>query len=226
MKRVFLFFLGSVIASFLHNRIDRKIRKQNYLFSFSRCSHCNHRLYFKDMIPCISYLFLKGKCRYCKKQIDHLCFYSETAGGLIFALYSDPWQIISLSILLSLSLWDIRIQKIPDQELFLLLPVILFSRIDSIRGFRFWIEWIETVSVLLLFVIMTGRIYRKQTMGEGDLILLSVLFLSFELRERFFLLELSCLLALFWLFGKEKDKPFPFVPFIAVSYAVLLIANR
>ena len=56
-----------------------------FITNRSHCDICNHQLSFIDMIPIISFLFLRGKCRYCHKKISNLSTYMELFTGILFA---------------------------------------------------------------------------------------------------------------------------------------------
>jgi len=67
----FLFFIfGLFWGSLLNNIAFRLAKQEEFLWNRSKCPHCYHPLGVKDLIPVLSYLFLRGKCRYCKKSIS------------------------------------------------------------------------------------------------------------------------------------------------------------
>ena len=83
---ILVFAIGAVIGSFLNVLIYRLPRKLNFVTGFSRCPHCEHRLYPKDLVPIFSYLALGGKCRYCGESISPRYMLVELAAGLLAAL--------------------------------------------------------------------------------------------------------------------------------------------
>lgn len=76
-------FLGSVIGSFLNVCIYRIPRGKSILFPGSFCTACNIKISWYDNIPILSYLVLRGKCRYCKKTISIRYIFVELFCGLI-----------------------------------------------------------------------------------------------------------------------------------------------
>ncbi len=83
---IFLFFLlGLGIGSFLNVCIDRLPREESIVKPPSHCEACGHRLAAKDLIPLFSYLWLRGKCRYCGASIPRKLFLVELASGVICA---------------------------------------------------------------------------------------------------------------------------------------------
>lgn len=65
-----IFILGLVIGSFLNVCIYRIPREESIVFPPSHCAKCNHNLSSLDLVPVLSYIFLRGKCRYCKEKIS------------------------------------------------------------------------------------------------------------------------------------------------------------
>jgi leader peptidase (prepilin peptidase)/N-methyltransferase len=83
---IFLFFLlGLEIGSFLNVCIDRLPRGESIVKPPSHCEACGHRLAAKDLIPLFSYLWLRGRCRYCRASIPRKLFFVELASGVIYA---------------------------------------------------------------------------------------------------------------------------------------------
>lgn len=98
----YVFTLGIVLGSFLNVCIYRFPLKQNVAKGFSFCPTCHHRLMPIDLIPIFSYLFLKGRCRYCHEPIAIRYPFVELLGGCAFLLafhrfhFSYTWIITSL----------------------------------------------------------------------------------------------------------------------------------
>ena len=67
---ILIFVMGIIFGSFLTLATYRIPLHQDIIFKHSYCTKCNHKLNFLDLIPVFSFLFLKGKCRYCKSKIS------------------------------------------------------------------------------------------------------------------------------------------------------------
>jgi leader peptidase (prepilin peptidase)/N-methyltransferase len=80
-----LLFLGCVVGSFLNVCIDRLPARRSLISPASRCDACGTRLVALDLIPVISYLLLKGRCRYCGAPIPLRVLLVELATGIAFA---------------------------------------------------------------------------------------------------------------------------------------------
>ena len=83
---IILFVLGTLFGSFFTVVGSRLPRGENFIKKRSHCDNCKHNLSFLDMIPILSFLFLKGKCRYCGKKIDSLSTWMELFTGILFSL--------------------------------------------------------------------------------------------------------------------------------------------
>lgn len=82
-----LFFIaGAAIGSFLNVVIDRLPDNQSLIKPPSHCSECNNRLSARDLLPIVSYIWLKGKCRYCGAPIPLRILLVELITGLLFVL--------------------------------------------------------------------------------------------------------------------------------------------
>jgi len=77
--------IGTAVGSFLNVCIDRLPEGQSLLHPASHCSACQHRLTPKDLIPVFSYLWLRGRCRYCQAPIPRRVLWVELGTGLVFA---------------------------------------------------------------------------------------------------------------------------------------------
>lgn len=103
-----IFLMGSVFGSFFTLAVYRLPRKENITYVRSHCTSCNHKLDFWDLIPIWSYIFLGGKCRYCKEKIRARYILLEIFSGLVFLLtalnmkidiYSTFAELINLSFI-------------------------------------------------------------------------------------------------------------------------------
>lgn len=77
---------GLAIGSFLNVLIDRLPKNQSLIRPSSHCESCGKKLSVLDLIPVFSFLFLRGRCRYCQERIPWRVFIVEICGGLALAL--------------------------------------------------------------------------------------------------------------------------------------------
>lgn len=85
---VIIFIMGSFIGSFTSLAVYRIPKKIDITHKHSYCPNCNHKLQLLDLIPIFSYLFLRGKCRYCNEKIRIRYFILEICSGLIFLIFA------------------------------------------------------------------------------------------------------------------------------------------
>lgn len=117
-----VFIMGMTIGSFLNVCIYRIPRGESVVYPPSRCTRCSHSLAWYDMIPILSYIFLKGKCRYCGEGISPRYPIIEALNGILY-LFVFYYFGLSLefyfycfmaSILIVICLIDYYERIIPD----------------------------------------------------------------------------------------------------------------
>lgn len=81
---VIRFFFGACIFSFLNVVIDRLPRGESVVNGRSHCINCGRVLHAWELIPCVSYIFLRGRCAGCKSRILGRDFFVEVIGGAAF----------------------------------------------------------------------------------------------------------------------------------------------
>ena len=104
MEAVFIVvftLLGMVVASFLNVCCDRLPAGESLVYPPSHCPACQHRLAIKDLIPVFSYLWLRGRCRYCQAPIPRRLLWVEVGTGVLFGLAYWRYELsIELAIIL------------------------------------------------------------------------------------------------------------------------------
>ena len=85
---VIIFIIGITFGSFYTLAVYRIPKGQDITHTHSYCPNCNHKLGFLDLIPVFSYIFLGGKCRYCKKKIKPRYLIIELISGFAFLLFA------------------------------------------------------------------------------------------------------------------------------------------
>jgi len=91
--------LGMAVGSFLNVCIDRLPVKESLFFPASHCTSCRRRLSVIDLIPVFSYLWLRGRCRYCNAPIPRRILWVEVSTGALFAfIYWHYGPIAELAV--------------------------------------------------------------------------------------------------------------------------------
>ena len=121
---IILFIIGSLFGSFYTLAVYRIPKGQDITHTRSYCPKCNHKLSFLDLIPVFSYIFLRGKCRYCKEKIRPRYFIIELISGISF---------VAIAYLMNLNIESITIIKIIDFAFIVLYLtfVIIMAGIDK-----------------------------------------------------------------------------------------------
>ena len=83
---IMIFIAGTVFGSFFSLAVYRIPRKENITYVQSHCVKCNHKLGPLDLIPIWSYVFLRGKCRYCGEKIRSRYVLLELTSGITFLI--------------------------------------------------------------------------------------------------------------------------------------------
>ncbi|MBR3697665.1 MAG: prepilin peptidase [Clostridia bacterium] len=83
---IIIYIIGTVFGSFFTLAIYRIPLKKDITHERSFCPNCNHKLVFWDMIPVVSYLLYRGKCRYCGEKIRIRYLLLEVISGFIFLI--------------------------------------------------------------------------------------------------------------------------------------------
>ncbi|MBI4067471.1 prepilin peptidase [Candidatus Gottesmanbacteria bacterium] len=175
-----LFILGLCIGSFLNVLIDRLSNGETIL-GRSHCDYCKKTLKTLDLIPLLSFVMLKGKCRYCHKKLSWQYPVVELITGLLFVIsYTSIIRIIELpgskellilrliiiSGLIVIFFADLKYRIISDEILVVLLLTTLAYKIFITPGDLI----ISFISGIVLFLIFVGlfAITRGRGMGLGD----------------------------------------------------------
>lgn len=90
---IVLFIIGSLFGSFYTLAVYRIPKGQDITHTHSYCPNCNHKLGLLDLFPIFSYIFLRGRCRYCKEKIRPRYFILECLSGLVFILIAFVMNI-------------------------------------------------------------------------------------------------------------------------------------
>ena len=197
---ILLFCIGTVFGSFFTLAVSRIPIGQDITHERSYCPNCNHKLSFIDMIPILSYIFLGGKCRYCKQKIRIRYFILEIFSGIVFALFamSIKFSMYNLSIsnmtylifgLLYISVLFI-IAGIDKEKLKIEKSVLLFGYI-LVTTYIIYLYIVEknpniyryVIYLFAVIVLMLVNIFylRKKIKDSYpiDILLLSILMISF-----------------------------------------------
>jgi len=233
---LFLYFIfGACVGSFLHV-VGYRLPTGSYFSSArSKCTHCEHTLRGYELIPLISYLFLRGKCSKCHMGISFMYPASEIVCGSLFVLsymrfgYSLnlAFALLFVSLLFVLAVCDIYYYILPNILVFLLFILIFIWTLTTEH-----ISFSASLTSVLFSLLLLGLLiyFTKGGMGLGDFKLLAVLAYFFGLQTYLHLLFLSSLLAIiyyiFTIYISKKSSYLFFGPFIALAACLLLFIQN
>ena len=177
---ILLFIIGACFGSFYLVLGLRGPKKEKIVLDRSRCDECHHPLAWYDLIPVFSFIFLFGRCRYCKKNISILNPLVEIAMGTLFAFgyirYSFSYEfyifIIVASLLMIIFISDFSSFIILDSPL--IVSAILIIIIDFIfKGFKttgmYILSGVAMFITMLIIKKIGDLIFKKDSLGGGDI---------------------------------------------------------
>ncbi|MCX8035070.1 MAG: prepilin peptidase [Candidatus Dojkabacteria bacterium] len=231
-----LFFLGLIFGSFLNVMVYRIHKDEDWIFSRSKCVHCNTKLELLDLIPLFSYIFLKGRCRYCKKSISIFYVFGELTLALLwtmlpllgYGLDNIITYILMAIIFASLGIFmsDFSYREIP---LIFLLILGLFGLIYNIIVGQFdFLGMLIGLTFVSLFFGLPFLITKGRGMGLGDLFLGFVLVMTLGFYKTIFTITMAYVVAaalyLTLLVFRKIDKKYqiPIGSFIIFSFLIVL----
>ena len=194
MNYIFVIIFGLVIGSFLNVCIYRIPLEQSIAYPPSHCGSCNHKLNPLDLVPIFSYIFLKGRCRYCNDKISIRYPTIELLNSILYLIifynYGLTFEFFKYSVLSSLliviAMIDYKTQDIYTSTIiFGVIISIIFVILDLIINKNavstYIIGGIIGYLALLIIVITT----KGMGIGDAEITLVCGLFLGIKvLRDR------------------------------------------
>lgn len=238
---VFIFSLGAIIGSFLNVCIFRIPKEESIAFPPSHCGNCNTKLKGRDLVPILSYIFLKGRCRYCKEKVSIQYPIIEGFTGILFViLYFKYGLTVSLlsfisltAILIVIGIIDYKTQYVYTSSIITgIIFGIIFIAISFILG-----ERVDLINVALgAFIpalILAVIVWTTNAMGWGDveIIFMTGIFLGLKLNllNLFISIVLGGSYAIYLMLCKKKSgkEEMAFGPYIAVAtYITILFGEQ
>ena len=233
------FILGLVFGSFFCCVGLRLSKNEKFINERSVCDNCGHILAWYDLIPVFSYIFLKGKCRYCHTKVGIINPFIEVVSGVLFALsyYSFgislelvlALNIVALSMIIFVS--DLTYMIIPDEVIifFSVVFIILEFIMEGLKGAG--LSLISGVSLFLFMYLLMklgNVLFKKESLGGGDVKLLFVLGLVLDPFLGLITIFLASFIALpvsLYLLYKNKEHMIPFGPFILIAFLIIFFSK-
>ncbi len=223
---------GVIIGSFVNVLILRLPIRESVTLTRSHCMNCGHTLAWYDLFPLFSYLFLGGKCRYCKEHISAQYPIVEGLNGLLYIILylvkgitlETVLYCLCASALLALSVIDWRTHEIPVGFNIFILLLGLIRLITDIGNWSQYVIGLFAVSgfLFLLFLFTGGR-----GIGGGDIKLMAAtgLLLGWQLNIIGFLIGciLGSIIHLTLMAIKKADRVLAFGPYLSMGVFIAMI---
>lgn len=232
------FVLGALVGSFLNVCIVRLPLNKSIVTPRSHCRHCGKTLPFYDLIPLISFLWLRGHCRFCYKPISIEYFIVEllTALGAVWTFEAFGFGIqgfsyfLFIASLIVITFIDIHHRIIPDT----------ISIGGTILGFllSFYFLSIDPLNSLAGILVGGGLLYvlaliyvkltQREGMGGGDIKLTAMIGAFLGYKGVFLTLFISSILGsawgILWVILKKQNLQIalPYGPFLAIGAVMVL----
>lgn len=233
------FIFGTIFGSF-YNVVGYRLPKGESLISpSSHCTNCNHKLGPLELIPIFSFLLQGGKCKNCGQKISWFYTIFELATGILFAISYIVFgptldfviAITFVSTLLIIILSDYMYMIIPDEVvifsiILLLIEIFIKSGLSGV-GYSLLSGLISSF-VMLLLKLFGDFLFKKESMGGGDIKLLFlfglVLGYPMAIISIFLGSFIGLPIALIQLY-KNKTNIIPFGPFLSVGAMIILFTG-
>ena len=231
-----VFLLGIVIGRFLNVCIYRIPKEESIVTVNSHCMSCNHRLAWYDLFPLFSWIFLGGKCRYCKAKISVQYPVVEAVNGILYvvifiingiSIESGLWCIVT-SCLIVITVIDHRTMMIPVGSYLIILLAgivhLIFYRED-------WLDYVLGAVAAGAFLLIIALLFRlitgKGGLGLGDIELMACAGLCLGLSRVFFAIIIGCVAGaviegIKIAVTKKKGK-FAFGPYLSAAIFICLL---
>lgn len=227
---IYIFFIGLCIGSFLNVCVFRIIKNQSVVWPSSYCDNCGAELKPLDLIPVISYVLLRGRCRVCKEKISiqyplvellnavlYIGLYEKYGLSFYFVKYSTIISIMIVSAIIDIKTYNVYI----NISIFALICGIIFD----IIGFIFFDIKIATYlyGMIVIYLVLLSIELITRSMGRGDVYMASICGLFLGIKFIILTMIIAIILGgvtgvLFICFKcKDKKDKLPFIPFIAVG---------
>ena len=243
------FIVGTCLGSFYNVLGLRLPNKESIVKPRSHCPNCGHQLSWKELIPIISYLFLRGKCKHCKESISMLYPFNEAFCGILFAVSFYSWGfslelIVALAIASLLCLViasDLTYLVIPDEFIIgtgLIITIVRFLEYGVVDGLVCIGFGLVSFGLMYLIMIFGSKLFHKEAMGGADVKLMFIVglvtapILSQVTTGELFLnilmpllvIVIASVLALpssLYLYVKQRENVIPFGPFLVVGLLII-----
>ena len=232
-----MFIFGIIFGSFFNVVGWRLPNGLSIVKPGSFCPKCKHQLRWFELIPLLSFVIQKGRCRECKQKIPKFYFIIELTTGILFALsywlfgfsFNFVLAVLSTSFFVIVVVSDSNYLIIPDQVTIFFSIAVILSRF-MINGVEnaliFLVYGIISFIVMYCLMLLGNFIFKKESLGGGDIKLMFFVGCTLGPWLAIFTIFLSSFIALplsLILYAKSKDSVIPFGPFLLLANLLIII---
>ncbi len=218
---------GIVIGSFLNVCIYRIPNHESVVVSRSHCMSCGKQIKWYDLVPLVSFLVLRGKCRYCKAKLSWQYPAVEALNGMLYGIIFNITSILyclATSALLALSIIDWRTYEIPPSfNIFIGILGIIRLILDLPHWYNYVIGFVSVSGFLLLIFLVT----KGRGIGFGDVKLMAAAGLLLGWKLIILSLGLGCVLGsiihITLMYVKDKDRVLAFGPYLSLGIFISML---
>lgn len=178
MIYILFFIIGTILTSFCNLVIYRLPKNEDIVFKRSYCVHCQHKLNWFDLIPIVSYLMTRGKCRYCHHDISLSHLVWELLGGMfcmiVFIVFGNTVNTF-LFIIIGMNLFVVAMIDYQTMDIYVstLITLLLLSIVYS------YVNHYQLLDIIIGILILSIPMYLliliiPNSFGLGDVLLMMV----------------------------------------------------
>lgn len=231
-----IFFVFGICLGSFYNVVGLRLpNNQSIIKPKSHCPKCKHELTWYELIPILSFVIQKGKCRCCKTKLSLFYPFIELATGILFVVsyYSFGFSLDLVIALTLVSLFmvvivsDLTYLIIPDS--FIIIPSLIVFFVKIVK-FGFTNTLIQLCYGMLTFILMYlimllgNKLFKKESLGGADIKLMFLVGLTLDPMLAIVVIFLASITALpvsIFLLLKKKEHVIPYGPFLVFGLLVV-----
>lgn len=230
-----IFVFGLFFGSFLNVVALRTLKDENFITTPSHCTSCNTKLKPWDLVPVFSWLFLRGKCRYCKEKVSYIYPIGEILTAISYTLMFYMYglsidffiNVVFITFMILATVTDMKAQIVPDKITLIGFIFVFILRI---------VEWnnllahiigavISFIFLIVVFLLSGGKL------GGADIKIYALIGLSVgainSITSLFYASMIGVILTIPMMMKSRSIKgiEIPFIPFITLGVLATYVIN-
>ena len=237
---VYMFIIGAVLGSFYMVVGDILSNNESIVVPRSHCSKCNYILSWYELIPIVSYIIQRGKCKNCHTKLSISYMLIEILSGILFALsyylygfnYEFFMSIIISSLLIIIYVSDFKYLIINDEPLIIAITLSIITNfifLGTIKGLYLIISGLVMFIFMYLVKLFGDKAFKRESLGGGDIKLAFFIGCTLGLRLAFVSLIIASFLALpyaSYYVVKKQEREIPFGPFLITGVLITFMLSN